>query len=273
MVHPLDGCRAKLDRAKETIASLARDISSFELQSPLPFKITREHRGAEYVFIASGETLAPLRFSVLAGEAVHHMRSSLDHLVSALVVSNGNTPSRAHQFPICATEKDFESAINRKQLDGVSSSAKDIIRSMQPFQNAVPDDTVLSVVAQYDNADKHRLLVIVNAAAKLGANIAIGPDPAASLEQSEKQIIVVGLGNPGPTAISPQGEVVFSIAFHEPSPHVMAEAQFTPVVVFEKCGIVAGAPVANMLNGICDVIRSYIELFANEFSEDAIEKN
>jgi len=130
MTHPLDGCRAKLDRAKETIESLALEISTFESRIPPPFQVTREHRGNEYVFIASGVATAPLRFAVIAGEIVHHMRSCLDHTIRALVVRNGNVPSVRHQFPICTSEKQFDEAISRGQIDGISPSAEALVRAV-----------------------------------------------------------------------------------------------------------------------------------------------
>lgn len=267
MTHPLAGCRAKLDRAKETIESLAQEISAFESQNPPPFKVTREHRGAEYVFIASGESAAPLRFAVLAGEIVHHMRSSLDHLISALVIRNGNTPTLRHQFPICATEKQFKEAVGRGQIDGISPSAEILVRTVQPYTSSTPDDTVLYVVGQYNNADKHRLLVVVNAAAQIGNTITIGEDPTvvATPEQKGKSIAIVGLGSPEPRPITPNGEVVFSIHLQEPTPHLTAEANIVPVVVFDQCGRVKGARVEQTLTGMYHGVRNTIESFADEF--------
>jgi hypothetical protein len=267
MPHLLDGCRAKLTRAQETIQALALEVSSFESQQPPPFSITREHRGTEYVFVASGEPVAPLRLAVLAGEIVHHLRSSLDHLIHALVVRNGQTPTVRNQFPICVTEKKFKDACDHGQIEGIAPSAEKLVRAVQPYTSSTPDDTVLYVVGQYDNADKHRLLVVVTAAAQIGDTITIGEDPTVIIppEKQGKSVNIVGLGSPAPKQISPTGEVVFSIHLQEPTPQLTADARLVPVLVFEQCGRVMGAPVTQTLTGIYHGVHNTIESFAGEF--------
>ena len=88
MAHPLDSCRAKTRRAQESIHDLEQEITAFFQRDPPPYKIVKQYQnnGLEYAFLAFGEPEAPLRFAVLAGEIVHHLRSSLDHLVYALII-------------------------------------------------------------------------------------------------------------------------------------------------------------------------------------------
>src|SRR5689334_3895041 len=107
----LVGCWAKLDRAEENIQNLDHEIAEF-LQSGISCEINAQHREStnEYVFIASGESKTPARFAVLAGEIVHQLRSSLDHLIQALVFRNGGTESDKCQFPICTKKEAFKRA-------------------------------------------------------------------------------------------------------------------------------------------------------------------
>ena len=93
MTHLLDGCWAKLGRAEESIKILDQEAAALFAADPPPFKIVGEHKrdGLDYVFMAYGDPAVPLRFAVLAGEIVHHLRSSLDH--HALAVRSGNTPT------------------------------------------------------------------------------------------------------------------------------------------------------------------------------------
>lgn len=264
MPNLLDGSRAKLDRAQETLNNLSIEIGAYELQNPKPFNVSKEHRGSEFVFVASGIIAAPLRFAVLAGEIVHHSRSALDHLVSALVIQNGGQPTLLHQFPICTTQDSFDKACNQGQIGGVSLSAETLIRSVQPYTSQTPDDTVLEVVRQYDNADKHRLLVVVNNAAVIGHTITIG-DSETPKPDDGKPTAIIGLTAPGPKPISPEGEVVFSIQVEEPAPHIVADADVVPVVVFEKCGRVERTPVASTLQALLQGVRHTVDSFENEF--------
>ena len=90
MLHPLAGCWAKVKRAKECIKNLNVEITAFLGSEPKPYRVVgkQDEQTGEYAFIASCPSLPP-RFAVLIGEIIHHLRSSLDHLLCALVTQNG----------------------------------------------------------------------------------------------------------------------------------------------------------------------------------------
>lgn len=269
MPHPLDGARAKLQRAEESIQNLGRDIEAFFGNEPKPYKIIKQHQkgGLEYAFLAAGEPEVPLRFSVLIGEVIHHLRSSLDHLLYALVIRNGQAPSRKHQFPICETKEAFENARKNGAVDGVSSAAEKLIMDVQPFTSATPDDTVLYVIHQYDIFDKHRLLVVVTAVAGLSETIHIGVDSkiAALPERKGKKPNIVGFHFPKPQKISKEGTVIAAIQMAEPAPELIADAKLVPQLAFEKCGRVAFALALPTLRGLLMGTQHTIENFSGEF--------
>src|ERR1700686_745705 len=99
MSNLLDGCYAKLERAKENVRNLNAEIETFLGADPKPYQVVGEHKGngLKYAFVVRGNPTMPLRFTVLAGEVVHHLRSILDHLICALVVRNSQTPTRNNQ--------------------------------------------------------------------------------------------------------------------------------------------------------------------------------
>lgn len=273
MPHPMDGCRAKLERAEETLNALELETARLLSQDPALVRLEKKHinNGLEYAFIAYGDTNPPLRFSVVAGEIVHHMRSSLDHLIYALVTRNGGNPTFQHQFPICATDKAFKQACERGQIKGVGANAKRLIRSVQPFTTPTPDDTVLYVVSQYDNADKHRLLVVVIAVAELGQPVTIGTNStiAETEERRGKLPNIVGFGEWGPKKVCKEGATVFSIKLAEPAPELTAEAFLIPQLALDQCGRVKSAPLIPTLRNILAGVRHTIELFAGEFDVHA----
>lgn len=269
MAHPLDGCRAKILRAEESIRSLDEELTVFLSRDVPEIKVVGQHQrdGLEYAFIAFGDSEVPLRFSVLAGEIVHHMRSSLDHLVYALIVRNGGTPSRNNQFPICATANKFEDARNSGLISGVSQSAIKLIEAVQPYTSPTPDDTVLSVVNQYDILDKHKLLVVVTAAVALGDTITIGVDAkiAATPSRQGKVPNIVGFGDPVLRKLTKGGVEVFTIRLSESAPELVANANVVPQIAFDECGRVKLAPVIQTLAGLLAGTRHTIESFAGEF--------
>ena len=260
MAHLLDGCWAKIQRAEESIHNLNREITAFLHRDPPPYKIVGQHQndGLEYAFVAFGDAEAPLRFAVLAGEIVHHLRSSLDHLIHALIVQNGGTPSRNNQFPICATAEKFEHACSSGLIKGTA---------VQPYTSPTPDDTVHHVVNQYDIFDKHRLLVVVTTVVKLGENITIGVDDkiAATPARQGKIPNIIGFGDPAPRKISKDGVEVFTIRLAESAPELIANANLVPQLAFEKCGRVKFAPVIQTLIGLLAGTRHTIETFSGEF--------
>lgn len=195
------------------------------------------------------------------------MRSSLDHLIHALVIRDGQTPTKQHQFPICTTPEAFKDACKRGVIEGVGKTAKELIESVQPFTTPTPDDTVLYVVSKYDNIDKHRLLVVVTTVVKLGntINISVNPEIAVQPERQGKTPTIVGLGDPAPRKLSKKGVVVFTIHLAEPAPELTAEAKLEPELAFEQCGRVKLAPVMRTLRGLLAGTRDTVEMFAREF--------
>lgn len=270
MTHPLDGCWAKVERAKENIENLNREITAFLNRDPKPYKVVGQHQndGREYAFIVSGDPYVPPRFSVLAGEIVHHLRSSLDHLVHALIVRNGGTPANNNQFPICTTREKFERACNSGAIQGVIRSAKKIIRSVQPYTSATPDDTILTVIHDYDVLDKHRLLVVVATVAQLGREIKMGTDKEiiAAMGESYQPPAIVKFGDPSRRKITKEGVEVFTISFAKPAPDFKAKANIVSNIAFEKCGRVKLVPVILALTNFLRGTVHTIDQFENEFS-------
>lgn len=263
----LEGVKAKLDRANEILGCLDVETSKYFSQDPPVVRLEHKNTNNEYVLIAYGEPNPPLRFSIMAGEIVHHLRSSLDHLITALVIRNGVEPSYQHQFPICTSEHDFERACKKGQIRGVSESAKKLIRSVQPFTTPTPSNTILNVITKYDNADKHRLLVVVTAIAHLsdGITIGINENIAKSLGREGKPPAIVGV-EMGAQKISLEGAEVFKFKFAEPAPEYQIEdAGLIPQLAFDKCGSLENAPVIPMLRAMVEGTVHTVRLFINEF--------
>jgi hypothetical protein len=267
MAHPLDGSRAKLSRARETIQTIRQEVATFENPETPPFRVVRENVGTEFVFRVFGDSSIPLRLSVLAGEVVHHLRSSLDHVIYALVVKNHHKPNNFHQFPICETPRQFKDACKRGQIDGVSFTAKKLIEEVQPYTSPTPDDTILNVVAQLDNADKHRLLVLIQSAAYIGKRLTFGADPniAVPADRNGPPPAIVGVSLPGPQAVTPEGSVVFSIQLAGPAPEFTVKGEVIPVVAIEKCGRSKNASLVSMLELFEKGVTHTVESFSGEF--------
>lgn len=141
---------------------------------PKPYEISGEFRPHSREYVFTGKLTKPLDdlllWGVIFGDAIHNLRSALDHLVWQLVLLNGKTPSGANQFPICDTGANYWSAgwkdgkktpsTREWRLEGVSDAHKALIDEMQPYRTRVPPRTTraLSALRDLSNYDKHRLV-------------------------------------------------------------------------------------------------------------------
>lgn len=267
MAHPLDGARAKIDRAVESVEYLNRDITGFfsgRYSTPNKIVGKPERNGLEYAFVVSGDPEVPLRFSVKAGEIIYLLRSSLDHLVHALVVQNGGAPTNQTQFPICTTIEKFDEARKRRRIEGVSASAEKLIIAKQPYTSPVPDDTVLAVLDEYNRFDKHQLLIVCIAVAQIRGHIAI----RANERVNGRQITIpdiVDFSDLKPRKMSEDGNVIFTLFLKEAAPDLQVEAEFMPQIAFEKCGRKQLAPIIDVLHGFISATKDILRSFDGEF--------
>jgi hypothetical protein len=164
-MHPLDGCRVKIDRARFHIDEMKESIRVFIDRSP--FKVQAEIHGEppseEAVFVAEANPEfegVPLGITLIAGEVVHQLRSALDHLVWQLVVVNtGQAPQGTKSgFPIF---RDAAGYAQRAQamIVGVSAQASARIEAAQPFHAGADAEKVVTwALHELSNTDKHRMI-------------------------------------------------------------------------------------------------------------------
>jgi hypothetical protein len=106
--------------------------------------------------------IIPSRFSVLAGELVHHLRSCFDHVVWHFSTGpkQNNMPVDFPVFeerPINSNERArFEGKIQRI----TDPNVRTLIDTLQPYNAADPLDDPLLIIHNFDIVDKHRELVL-----------------------------------------------------------------------------------------------------------------
>jgi hypothetical protein len=116
-----------------------------------------------WIVRASSVGPTPIRFSLLTGDVVQSFRSALDHLAWFLVqrvpreVPLRETQLRGIYFPICDSEKQFDSAVVSK-LPGVGETDLAIIRQFQPYFTGDEDIArhAFRVLANLSDHEKHR---------------------------------------------------------------------------------------------------------------------
>src|SRR5438067_10019193 len=157
MQPSLEACASKLDRAQEHYAEHMEEHNAWMSSGPVTFASHFESDTGWWIFTASCKKIS-LRYSNIVGDCISNLRAALDHLVTQLVIANGGSPTRNHQFPIYDSGADFDRAM-RSRLAGVAAGHVEIIRAAQPFTAgaSAAKPRALAVLNDLSNRDKHRM--------------------------------------------------------------------------------------------------------------------
>jgi hypothetical protein len=192
MTHPFDGIGEKLKRSNESIKNLEAEIARFFQESDYPTLPKNNNKLLLEAITYHKDRPIPLRFSVLAGEIVHHLRSCLDHIV--WIYSSPSYKSehfRRIEFPIFeARPRDKnESTGYERKIKGIANTAVlALIEKLQPYNSPDPIDFPLFILHQMDIIDKHRELVLGIATGALELPIEIATRYVAYLSGDPKDI-------------------------------------------------------------------------------------
>jgi Tfp pilus assembly protein PilZ len=164
----LKDARLRLARAEEHLAELGRECVAF-LEA-------KHHHSRQYhdaqrkctVFEAWVDQQPPPRLGIIAGDALHSLRASLDYAIWRLYAAQGAKPNRDVKFPIYETEKEFLRSETRKRLHAVIPDVTAFVETAQPYhagnRAAIHPLTVLH---RLDIQDKHSRLNVAVAVAWL----------------------------------------------------------------------------------------------------------
>ena len=182
----LYGCWEKIKRANEHIREFHDDII---VRRRVPFTenaiVAQRHLEIgdpndpstweleQFIFtLANTPPPVSLGFTILAGEAVHHLRSVLDHLVYQLVIAHTKKPPCFNSaFPIVGKGRmkkkvwvpaadEYKAQTSRLKQD-ITPSAEALIYNLQPFKRgATFHEDPLWQLTELDNAYKHQLLML-----------------------------------------------------------------------------------------------------------------
>jgi hypothetical protein len=225
----LDGIEAKLNRAEKHLYIARRAIRCFVRKrcSVVP-KFNAETNRHEFIAILPDP---PGDLSLPLGDAIHNLRSVLDHIVYALVLANPNrplgTPNDATMFPICDTLEGYRRQVDKRgRLRGVLPDAVTVIDRAQPYhrRNAAGRHRrhPLWVLNALENIDKHRRLALIG-------NVGLDGTTVMRIDGSVASVSRVGHGfrngavlasYPAPEAgreVNVHHEMAVGIVFDEPS--------------------------------------------------------
>jgi hypothetical protein len=154
----IDRIRLKVERAKEHIADLDDAIRRFGESEPYEISTKEKTAIEQTAFYVAKINPVPDHISLILGDAVHNLRSALDHLAWQLVEAGGGVPDRDTMFPIYQTPKRYAAVLKGGKIKGAHPGAVKLISAMQPYPTR---DQTLWEINRLDIVDKHQLIVTV----------------------------------------------------------------------------------------------------------------
>jgi hypothetical protein len=239
----LIGVREKLDRANQNILNLKSEINAFLNERPDSTASDDNKNAGEELFEFWAKRKIPPRFSVIAGEIVHHLRSCLDHI--AWILSSDSyriSDERQIAFPIITRktpwDNDTISRYNRNIKGITDAGALALIAKLQPHHAADPADDPIAIVHELNRIDKHHNLVLVITSFNMRMTIPV-----------QDAIVIGGYGNMEINRAVLTEKVSFQIA---------------PYMAFGQFGKREKQPVIESLTHLFDAIGDVVKMFAGE---------
>jgi hypothetical protein len=215
MPPDFSGITEKLKRTNEHIHNLQGEINAFFQAGKYPV-MPEDDREALLEAIAYFKKLViPLRFTVLAGEIIHQLRSSLDHVAWQF---SSETYRRDHErkieFPIFEVRPSDKDSTKRYEgkIKGITDTRiLSLIEALQPYNASDPADCPLFILHKMDVIYKHRELILClgTGARVIPAALVAGLDTDAIARLSSDQRAMLAM------ELKPYGKLVPDISFRE----------------------------------------------------------
>ena len=162
---PLWGPVLKFDHSINLLRTVGQQLRAWKEASPRPFAVEVSNESDKVIARVSKATLPPAEIRLGLADALHALRTSLDHLAWQAVLANGRTPGTHTSFPIPRDDKRPTAAAwnesVKNALHGAHAHAISFVASLEPFAHPAARRRYLWMLNALDNYDEHRLLPIV----------------------------------------------------------------------------------------------------------------
>jgi hypothetical protein len=148
----LSDVRAKLKRAKQHLGDLVRESDAFIRSKPYLINRNLHPQRPEYVIYWIHSTRPiPSTITTLIGDTLANLRGALDNLAHALVLANGQQPTKQTYFPIADDQASYSRQAPAK-VKGMAQAAIDKISALRPYKEG---NVILWQLNKLNNIHKH----------------------------------------------------------------------------------------------------------------------
>lgn len=242
--------RVKIERAKEQIAEFESTIHAFFEGHPYRVVGEPDMESGKPNAVVRGGAPIPLRWSAIASDAVHNLRSSLDILWRQAMYPNGGRDSRKSFFPIYGSANKFE-ANRGRVVKSCRKAAMDLLQEAKPYKGGNKHLWALHAI---DCRNKHEMLTLVAATYK-GVNVSFPPDGGV-------RFVVIPTPDSGFCALKDGAILFFAVTYTaDDGSEVHMDYQLTTDVAFGQGEILEGEPVVETLHEFAQVVDAIAESF------------
>ena len=244
----LDSVRQKIGHAKTYLDLVKSEVQRYLDANQSEFVPNASSDPNQPTFTVRPKSPIPERISLIVGDCLQNLRTSLDYLVWELVLAAGNTPGKKHMFPVCLTPDGFKSAESRGQLQGVDGAAITLIKSFQPYLDGQPSATCLAILDELTNINKHRRLLLTEF-----STLSIR-------ELTDTMGVWLKAGSPDLTALAHNAGIGRTVTAEQ----MNMQGDLIPFVAFNE-GAVKEMDVRFMLEGLVAYVSSLVDRFDSFF--------
>lgn len=278
MGDTLVGIDRKIERAEGHIADLDSAISDFVHSDPYRVEIDDDPKDPDRVrWILREQRTDPMptvEFAVLIGDAVHNLRTVLDHLACGLVSEVSHAPiTRETMFPIFRvagprTANDMKALVKSK-VDGARKHLIDKLCTLEPYEGG--HHQMIWALNYLDIVDKHRVLITAAGATRqLAMNM--GPLMRAAGAGATEELALFAQGIPDTWITVNAAEVTFPLKDNtvltsapRDSSEPYDQFKFPLYVALGEPEILKGEPVIPTLTQLASAVREVVDLFRPAF--------
>jgi hypothetical protein len=241
-----DSAKQKIERADHHIAELERQFAAFIAKKPNRLSIQPNPTGSLTLSVRFVEKL-PRAIAPIIGDAIHNLRSALDHATWEFVGRDHGTQNRYLKFPTGDSRISFESS-----CDGIETPSQwviDTVKATEAFIGGKGTD--LYNLNQLDNADKHIEITPVLRAV-IHPRYHVVDKNGVTHRTIERQTLV---------ADRDLDVVILAEIPAGFSPELDNDAQFIPSVFFSHPDVPIASPAISTLRRYSDAVALVIESF------------
>jgi len=238
----------KIDRAKHHVFDIERQFNAFVDANPHTFTSKTDPQTGQMLFSVRFKTALPQEdFGLMLGDAIHNLRTALDHLVWELIGLDGGTQDRYTKLPVGQDLTSYKASCNGAKTP--RADTKQFLTGLEICGDG--KRARLYGLHLLDNADKHTVITPMATVASVNKLRVMNPDGGLAVEMT----------NCG-GSVGPDGYVNFLSIGPGMSIELDHDAKAIPDIFFQDVDIFPFEPIIatliQLIDDVIDVRKAFI---------------